>query len=59
MYSFQEKDIYRLILACRRYMSETSSESLHDEYSRILEKLEIYISQNFPDLPEGKTINKD
>jgi len=59
MYSLQEKDIYRLISACRNYMGQTSSESLYDEYSRILEKLENYVSQNFPDSVEGKTINKD
>lgn len=53
MYSLQEKDIYRLILACKNYMGQTSSESLYDEYSRILTKLENYISQNFPDSCRG------
>jgi len=53
MYSLQEKDIYRLISACRYYMSQTSSEKIYDEYSRILAKLENYISQNFPELPRG------
>lgn len=59
MYSFQENDIYRLMSACRHYRSQTSSENLYDEYTRILEKLQNYISQNFPDAPEGKTIDKD
>jgi hypothetical protein len=59
MYSLQEKDIYRLISACRHYMSQTSSEYTYDEYSRILTKLENYLFQNFPDSPEGKNRDKD
>jgi hypothetical protein len=40
-------------------MRETSSEHIYDEYSRILGKLENYISQNFPDSTEGKNRDKD
>lgn len=54
MYSFQEKDIYRLISACRHYMNQTSSEYLYEEYSEIMRKLEIYVEQNFLDSPTGK-----
>ena len=53
MYSLQEKDVHRLISACRYYMSQTSSEKLYEEYSRILDKLENYISQNFPETLRG------
>jgi hypothetical protein len=53
MYSLQESDIYRLISACQYYMSQTSSEDIYDEYSRIHEKLKNYISQNFPELSQG------
>jgi hypothetical protein len=59
MQFLQEKELYRLISACRHYMSLTSSEHTYDEYSLIIEKLENHILQNLPEAPEGKTINKD
>ena len=50
MYNLTSKDINRIIVACKHYaVYETGSEWMHDEYRNLIEKLCIYLEQNFDD----------
>ena len=48
MYRLSEKDINRIIVACKHYAyHETGSDWMHDEYMKIVGKLCDYLDQNF------------
>jgi len=49
MYSLKENDIIRIIAACELYKNSTGSEYVWDQYDSIIEKLKLYLDQNFPD----------
>jgi|LakMenEpi03Aug12_release.lakeMendotaPanAssembly.Ray.scaffolds.fasta_scaffold3857134_1 hypothetical protein len=49
MYRLSEKDIQRLVVACKEYQSNTGSIYMFDEYTKLIEKLNTYAEQIFED----------
>ena len=48
MYSLSSRDVNRIITACKHYAyHETGSDWMHDEYIKIINKLCVYLDQNF------------